>query len=117
MSSCLHEWLGTFMIAVRTSCLAMGLQKTYPPKPRVWGVLIEEGFGPALDDMPVWGDSVATPGRPLSPRVVLYRQWSPWMTRWGAAALADQRCTPVPGLCLGRSRAVCDRGLLAALVQ
>jgi hypothetical protein len=31
-SSCLHEWLGTFMIAVRTPCPAMGLQKAYPPK-------------------------------------------------------------------------------------
>src|SRR3712207_3502927 len=35
VSSCLHEWLSTFMIAVRTPCLARGLQKTYLPKG--WG--------------------------------------------------------------------------------
>src|SRR4029453_6165814 len=28
-----HEWLITFMIAVRKTCLAMVLQKTYPLKP------------------------------------------------------------------------------------
>jgi hypothetical protein len=33
VSSCFHEWLGTFMIAVRRPCLAMHLQKPYPQKP------------------------------------------------------------------------------------
>src|SRR4029450_9770433 len=32
VSSCFHEWLGTFMIAVRRPCLAMHLQKPYPQK-------------------------------------------------------------------------------------
>ena len=34
-----HEWLGTFMIAVRRPCLAMHLQKPYPQKPRGGGTL------------------------------------------------------------------------------
>src|SRR4029450_12604193 len=33
VSSCFHEWLGTFMIAVRRPCLAMHLQKTYHQNP------------------------------------------------------------------------------------
>src|SRR4030095_8971442 len=32
VSSCFHEWLGTFMIAVRRPCLAMHLQNPYPQK-------------------------------------------------------------------------------------
>src|SRR4029450_9713450 len=32
VSSCFHEWLGTFMIAVRRPGLAMHLQKPYPQK-------------------------------------------------------------------------------------
>src|SRR4029453_5669070 len=59
VSSCFHEWLGTFMIAVRSTCLPMHLQNPSPQKQGRGGRLC--GASPArAAGEPSVGDDVIT---------------------------------------------------------
>ena len=56
-------------------------------------------------------------GSAAVPGAVSSRRWRLWMRRWGCSRISGPAGTPVPGMCLGRLYAVCDRGPVAGLVQ